>query len=64
MKFLRWIWPKLSSCPECNSSGWTDAGRKVQFQYRRCSQCAHVYAVGPAAREFDNGGQVSVIEPV
>ncbi len=60
-KFLKWHWPMLSYCPDCNCQFWKETGRKVRIQFRKCVQCGHTYQQGADAKEMDNGGQVSFL---
>jgi hypothetical protein len=60
-KFLGFIWPRQTYCPECKCGEWAKSGvsRAGRIQYRRCAKCGLVYKVLPIGEHFDNGGDQS-----
>jgi hypothetical protein len=61
---LRYVYPKRSRCPACQSREWSSAGRSGATEYRRCQACRKTYKVRALAEEIEAGLPTSCLQPV
>lgn len=54
--FLRYIWPRFSTCPACGTTQWRDAGKRGSIAHRRCQACRQVYKIAATHVEEQRSG--------